>query len=180
MPYPADGRGHAGDLTRIAALLTLAIVLGYLESVVLPSLPVPGVRLGLANIAVVVALALFGVRAAAIVSVGRVLLLGLATATLGGPVFALSLAGALAALLVMSVLASAGRTFSLIGWSVAGSAAHVAAQLAVAALLVGSRAPVALLPVSLGLSIPLGFCVGHVARLLISRVPDWSVSAVGR
>jgi uncharacterized membrane protein len=68
----------------------------------------------------------------------------------------------------------------VIGWSVAGSAAHVSAQLAIAAFVVGSNAPLQLMPVALGLSVPLGLAVGHVARLLISRIPDWSLSAAGR
>lgn len=179
MLSPAD-RSAAQRIASTAVLLALAAVLGYLESVVLPPLPVPGLRVGLANIVVVFALATHGPRVAGIVSIGRVFVVALAAGTLGGPSFLLSLGGALAALAVMIVLASAGPLFSVIGWSVAGSAAHVAGQLLVAAALVTSAAPLALLPVSLGLSIPLGFAVGYFARLLISRVPDLSLSAAGR
>jgi heptaprenyl diphosphate synthase len=147
---------------------------------VLPPLPVPGLRLGLANIAVVVALAAFGLRAAAMVSLGRVLLVALALGTLGSPSFVLALGGAVASLALMALLSRAGRTFSVIGWSVAGSAAHVTAQLAIASLVVASSAPLLLMPLALGLSVPLGLAVGHVARLLLSRIPDWSLSAAGR
>lgn len=179
MPSRADIL-HPVELVPVGLLLALAAVIGYLEATLMAPLPVPGVRLGLANVAVIIALVRFGPRAAAAVSLGRVLLVALATGTLAGPTFLLSLAGASASLVAMVALASAGPTFSVIGWSLGGSAAHVAAQLLAAAFLTGTRAPLALAPVALGLSIPLGFAVGHLARLLISRVPDWSLSAAGR
>jgi heptaprenyl diphosphate synthase len=179
MRFRADHRS-AAYLAPVALLLSVAVILGYVESVVLPPLPVPGLRLGLANIAVVVALATFGLRAAAIVSLGRVFLVALALGTLGSPSFVLALGGAVAALVLMALLSRAGSTFSVVGWSVAGSAAHVSAQLAVAVLIVGSNSPLLLMPVALGLSVPLGLTVGHIARLLLSRIPDWSLSAAGR
>lgn len=172
-------RHRAGEVAPVALLLALAVVLGYIEAVVLPPLPVPGLRMGLANIAVVVALAAFGPRAAALVSLGRVVLVALAAGSLAGPTFALSLGGALMALAAMLAVHAAGQAFSVLGWSVAGSAAHVAAQLLIAALLVGSHAPLALMPVLLGLSVPVGLVVGHSARLLISRIPDTSLSTAG-
>jgi heptaprenyl diphosphate synthase len=172
--------GTAQRLASTAALLAAACVLGYLESVIMPPLPLPGVRLGLANIAVVIALAMHGPRAAAVVSLGRVFLVALATGTLGGPALLLSLGGAVAALVAMVLLASIGPAFSVVGWSVLGSAAHVSGQLLVAAALVSSTAPFALLPISLGLSAPLGLSVGFASRLLISRIPDLSLSAAGR
>jgi len=175
-----DERSPTSTSVSIALLLALAVVLGYVEAVALPQLPVPGLRVGISNIAVVLALAVFGPRAAAYVSVGRVFLVALAAGTLAGPAFALSLSGALAALAVMTAVRAAGPRCSVIGWAVAGSAAHVATQLLVAALLVGSSAPLALMPMLLGLSVPLGLIVGHTTRLLISRIPDVSLSAVGR
>lgn len=173
-------QSSAHHLVSGALLLALAALLGYLESVLLPPLPVPGLRLGLANVAIVLALAMHGPRVAAAVSLGRVLIVALATGTLGGPAFLLSLAGACVALAAMVLLASLGPTFSVVGWSVLGSAAHVTGQLIVASLLVSSSAPLALLPVSLGLSVPLGLAVGSTVRLLISRIPDLSLSAAGR
>lgn len=179
MRSPADDNA-ARRLAATAVLLATACVLGYLESVIMPPLPLPGVRLGLANIAVVIALAVHGPRTAAVVSLGRVLLVALATGTLGGPAFLLSLSGAVAALAAMVLLASTGPGFSVVGWSVLGSAAHVAGQLLVASALVSSSAPFALVPLSLGLSVPLGLAVGFTARLLVSRIPDLSLSAAGR
>jgi heptaprenyl diphosphate synthase len=172
--------GAAHRVASTAVLFAAACVLAYLESVVMPPLPLPGMRLGLANIVIVIALAIHGARVAATVSLGRVLVVALAAGTLGGPPFLLSLGGALAALAAMVLLSFAGSAFSVVGWSVLGSAAHVGGQLLVAAALVSSTAPLALLPVSLALSVPLGLAVGHTARLLVSRIPDLSLSAAGR
>lgn len=166
---------------RVAAtgsLIALASVLGLVESLLIAPMPVPGMRLGLANIAVVIALAALGPSSALAVSLGRVFVVGLATGTLLGPTSAMSLAGALAAWLVMVGLSSAGRIFSCVGWSVGGSAANVIAQLVAASLLSGTVAPLVLLPLSLGLSLPSGVGVGLAARALVPRVSQPAVSFV--
>lgn len=160
------------DISVTAVLMALGACLGYAESVLLPALPIPGVRLGLANLAVVVALTTVGRSNALVVSLGRVLLVALATGSLAGPAQAMSLAGAVAAWGVMAALSARGDTFSPVGWSLAGSAAHVLAQLAVASWLVGSSAPLLMMPLSLGASVPAGLAVGYSARLLVSRIPS--------
>lgn len=161
------------------SLLALACVLGLVESLLVVPLPVPGLRLGLANIAVVIALALVGPSSALFVSIGRVVIVGLATGTLFGPVSAMSLAGALAAWAAMALLASRGQAFSCVGWSVGGSAANVIGQLFAASMLAGTLTPVVLLPLSLALSLPSGMGVGFAARALVSRVSRPVVSFVG-
>ena len=176
MPVRADTRA----LVHTALLLAVASVIGYLETVMWPPLLVPGLKLGLANIAVIIALVSLGPARAAAVSIGRVFVVALASGTVGGPVFAMSLAGAAASLAVMVALRRFGPVFSVVGWAVAGSATHCLAQLAVAAILVGSVAPLALAPLSLGLSLPSGLAIGCTARLLISRMPRPVLSAAGR
>ncbi len=175
----ADGRGSY-PAAATAMLLAVAVVLGMLETTLVPPFPVPGVRLGLANVAVIVALAAFGPKHAAFVSIGRVFLVGLATGTLGGPTFLLSAAGALFSLATMWALSTRGAVFSEVGWSVGGAAAHVVGQLVVAALIVGSPAPLALAPLSLALSLPAGLTIGYSARLLLSRIPEFCLAAAGR
>ncbi len=176
MPARAD----TTSLVQTALLLAVASVIGYVEAVMWPPLPVPGLKLGLANIAVIIALVSLGPARAAAVSFGRVLVVALASGTVGGPVFAMSLAGAAASLAVMVALRRFGPLFSVVGWAVAGSAVHCLAQLGVSAVFVGSTAPLALAPLSLGLSLPSGLVIGCTARLLISRIPRPVLSAAGR
>jgi heptaprenyl diphosphate synthase len=166
-------------IAQTALLMGLAATLGYVESAMLPSLPIPGLKVGLANIAIVVALLTLGRSRALAVSLGRVVLVGLATGMIAGPTAALSAGGALASWGVMASVVGERTPFSIVGISLAGSSASAIAQLLVAALVTGSAAPLMLLPLSLGLSIPAGLAVGLAARLLISRVPRTALSTAG-
>lgn len=168
----SSGRGWPPRELALAGLLVaLGAVLGLVESALLPPLPVPGVRIGIANIAVVLALALLGPRKALAVSVLRVVVVSVAAGTLGGPALVLALAGALWAWVAMASLSARGASFSVVGWSVAGAAAHVVGQLMVASALTGSPAPLLFAPVSIGFALICGLAVGFATRLLLSRLP---------
>lgn len=154
-----------------AALLAVACVLGLVESA-LPALPVaPWLRLGLANIAVVVALAVAGPATAAVVSAGRVVIVAVATGSLLSPVFAMSAAGAGAALLAMLAARAIGPRLTTVGWSAAGSVAHVVGQFAAAALVMGTGSLIVLAPPSALLALVFGVVVGSLARVAVSRIP---------
>jgi heptaprenyl diphosphate synthase len=169
----------ARQLAATALLMALGAVLGLVEASVVPPLPVAGIRLGLGNIAVVLALALLGAGPALRVGVGRVLIVALAGGALGGPAFAMALAGAVAAWGAMAAVARLAPDVTALGWSVAGAAAHVVAQLVVAALLLGTWAPLLMAPLSLGLALVCGLTVGYSTRLLLSRLPLADV-AIGK
>lgn len=157
-------------LTGTALLVAVGTILGLVESALIAPLPVPGVRIGLANVTVVLALALFGRASALRVAVLRVVIVALATGTIAGPAFALALGGAVSAWAVMAAVAAI-PSVSAIGRSVAGAAAHVGAQLLLAALLVGNPSTLLLAPVSLALALPCGLTIGYCARLLLTRLP---------
>lgn len=167
---PAPG-SHTPVVVRAALLAALAAAIGYAEAVLLPSLPLPGLRLGLANVAVLVAMLALGPRPAFAVGAVKVVLVGLATGSLFGPSGAMSAAGTLAAWFAAAALLAAGDRFSPVGLGVGASAAHVTAQFAVACALTGSFAPLLLLPLSLAASLPAGLATGYSARLLVSRTP---------
>lgn len=119
--------------TRVGALSALAMALGYLESFI--PIPIPGVKLGLANVPILVALAQGDLRAAAMVALVKVL----ATSLLfGNPVtLAYSCTGTLLALACMAPL-SRLRTMRIEMVSVVGALAHEAGQLLVAQALLGT------------------------------------------
>lgn len=118
---------------RIGALSAQAMLLGYLESFV--PIPIPGVKLGLANIAVLVALAEHDVPGAFFVGLVKVLATGL---LFGNPVtLAYSATGTLLAFALMAPL-SLLPTMRLWMVSVVGALAHEAGQLLVAQLLLGT------------------------------------------
>jgi heptaprenyl diphosphate synthase len=143
----------------------------------LPPLPIPGLKLGLSNLAVLVALVALGPTRALVVSLGRVVIVGLATGGILGPLGLLSLAGAVFAWVAMAIAWRLGRgAFSVIGLSLAGASAHVLGQLLVACVLVDTFAPLYLTPLSLCLGILSGLAIGYSARLLLSHVPSPVIS----
>lgn len=152
----------------LCALITaLALVLSYLESLVPLSFTVPGVKMGLPNLAILFALYRLGFREAALISLLRVALVSL----LFGNVFSLaySAAGAVLALAVMGLLRRSGR-FGTAGVSVAGAVAHNLGQILMAMLLLETAAIAAYLPVLLLTGTVAGVAIGLVSAVLIRRV----------
>jgi len=173
-PLPLAVPSVTTPATRVAlsaALLGAACLLGLIEAALPPMLPLPWLKIGLANAAVVVALATGGWRLAGTVSVGRVIVLSLVTGTLAGPTFLLAFAGAAASLVAMCALAAFGERFSPVGWSAAGSVAHVVVQLALAAALVRAPDIMRLASVSVLIALILGVLIGSLARSVVLRLP---------
>jgi len=153
-----------------AALIGLACMLGLIEAAMPPLLVAPWLKLGLANIAVVIALAVADARTAVATSLGRLLIIGLATGTLAGPTTIIAAGGATASLVIMVTLARFHTAFSPIGWSAAGSAAHVVAQLLCASVLLGTNSFLAFAPLSVLLALALGVATGTLALTVVSRL----------
>jgi len=167
---PVVARGPARRVAVTSGLLAVACVLGLVEATV-PSLPMaPWLHLGLANVAVLIALVAGGAGMAAVVSGGRVVVVGLATGSLASPTFLIALGGAIASLAVMWALSRFVHGLSAVGWSAAGSAAHVTAQIAVAAALSKTASLLLLAPPSVLVALILGAVVGYLARVAVSRL----------
>lgn len=124
-------------LTLDAMLVALALVLAIVERWVPLELvvPVPGLKLGLANIVTLVALIRLGLADALAILLLRILIMGAIT---GIPTMLFSLGGGLLALALMWLLSLLeGRILSVIGISMGGAAAHNFGQVAVASLVMG-------------------------------------------
>ena len=122
----------------LALCVTFSLILSYLETLIPPIWSaVPGIKLGLANIAVIFVLYRFGIWEAAAVSFVRLLL---ATLLFGNSVaFVYSLAGAVLSLFLMTVLMKIG-IFSMVGVSVSGAVFHNLGQILAAMLLLETPA----------------------------------------
>ena len=153
------------QLTLCALLTAMALALSYLENLFPLSLaiPVPGVKLGLANIVTVFALWALGPGQTLLILLARCFLGSLFAGNMNALVF--SLLGALSALGTM-VLLSRRRAQSLYGVSVGGAAAHNCGQIAAAVLTLGSAAPLYYLPVLLAVSLLTGGLTGLVSACL--------------
>lgn len=154
-----------GMLTALAIVLSLAERLFPLDAIV----PVPGVKLGLANVVTLFALTRLSARDAVAILLCRValssLLMGSVTA------FLFSLFGGLLALIVMGLLLRAeGKFCSVLGVSVAGAAAHNIGQIIAAVIWMKTGAVIAYLPLLLVMSVPLGLVTGLTAAVVLSHL----------
>lgn len=163
------GPATAGRVTRLSLLVVAAVVLHAAEGLLPPPLPVPGAKLGLANIVGLVTLVALGPRQALILVVARTVLGSLLGGGLLGFGFALSFGAGIAATAAMILLHRAGgRRFSLIGISLFGAVVHNLAQLSLAALLVGHWGILAYLPYLLLGSLPTGALTGVAAHAALA------------
>ena len=150
----------------LAALLTaLALALNYTERMFpLPLLvPLPGVKLGLANVVTLFALCYLG-RSMAFTILGARIFLG---ALFAGNFSALlySAMGGFLALIVMALVLHCKR-LSLYGVSILGAAAHNIGQIGAALIVLGNSAVIGYLPVLLVLSVASGSITGALSALL--------------
>ena len=153
-------------LVLLAMLTAVAMILSYVESLLVG---IPGVKMGLANIAVIFALFRFGWKEAAALSLVRVLLVSLLFGSVGAMLY--SLAGAVLSLAVMALLRRIDR-FSTVGISVAGGVAHNAGQILMAMLILQTKQLLVYLPVLAVSGIAGGVLTGLAAALLIRRIPE--------
>ena len=154
-------------LTLLAMLTAAAMILSYVESL-LPSIGVPGVKMGLANIAVIFALYRLGWREALGVSLVRVGMVTMLFGSLSALLY--SLAGAALSLVVMALLKKWDR-FSHVGVSVAGGVAHNAGQILMAIWLLGNARLVYYYPILVISGVAGGILTGLTAAMLIRRIP---------
>lgn len=165
----------------LSALMALGIVLNAMENLFLPwtILPIPGARIGLANIVFLIILLLENLKTAMILSIVRILILGTLTGILATPVFPLSLGGAVLSLLLMKITRQVlGDKLSLIGLSIIGAIGHNLGQLLVLTMLPGLfpglSALYILLPGLLLMAIPAGMITGWVVeRVLPTIAREW-------
>ena len=157
---------NSHKITLLAVLIAGAIILSIVEGFI-PSFGIPGIKLGLANILILVTMYELGPKEALVVNLSRVYLANLLRGTILGMGFVMSITGALLSYIVMLLFYLLIRKFSVIGVSVLGSIAHITGQLLIAMLYLGSSVVVIYLPF-IGISaIVTGVFVGIVAHLII-------------
>ena len=163
-------RKNAIDTKRmvtLSSLIAVAMILSYVESMIPAFVAVPGVKMGLSNIATVFALYTLGWPYAISVSVIRVFLSALLFGNFVSLIYSIS--GAALALLVMILLKKI-NTFSSIGISVAGGVCHNAGQI-IAACIVMQNAAISLYIIPLIISGTLaGVLIGIVSGMLVERI----------
>lgn len=153
-------------LSVLAMLLAAAIVLSIVESFI--PVFVPGVKLGLANVIILIMLYEFKVSEAFCVELLRIVLTGLLRGTLLSPTFFMSLSGGVLSFFIMLIF-SRVRLFSVIGVSVLGSVGHCGGQILAAIWIMSADAVVYYLPFIAVLSVMTGIISGIITRLYLRR-----------
>ena len=154
-------------VVHMGMLIALAMILSFIESQIPAFVAIPGMKIGLANIAIVFALYTLDFRSALTISLIRVVLSSL----LFGSVVSLlySLAGALISLAGMVLLKRTGL-FGVMGISVFGAVLHNLGQIAVAWFILKTQALVYYLPFLLFSAVAGGVVTGIIAAVLIKRI----------
>lgn len=153
------------QITLCGVLTALALALSVMENQIPLSLaiPIPGIKLGLANIVTVFALYVLGPWQALLILLARCVLGAVFAGNMNALIF--SLLGGLTAMAAMTGL-SRLRRLSVYGVSVGGAAAHNCGQVAAAVLTLGNAAPLYYLPVLLLVSLFTGALTGLIAACL--------------
>ena len=154
-------------LVLLALLTAIALTIFLLEAQIPPLLPVPGMKLGLANIVTVFTVFLLGSREGCLVLAARIFL---------GAVFAgnfstilYSAAGGGLAILATIALKRVLKQNQLWVAGCAGAVAHSTGQMAAAVLISGTPGLLAYLPVLIAISIVTGLFTGLCAQFLLNR-----------
>jgi heptaprenyl diphosphate synthase len=156
----------------LALLIAMASVLHVVESWIPLPLPVPGIKLGLANIVSLIVIIMFGWRDAIYVAIVRVCLASLFGGIFLGPAFVMSASGAIGSTMVMAyVYYYCYPKFSLIGISIIGAVIHNIVQIAVAAILVSSANLLWYLPYLVLFALPTGLATGITTIYFVAKVP---------
>ncbi|MEQ2535755.1 Gx transporter family protein [Lachnospira hominis (ex Hitch et al. 2024)] len=153
-------------LALCGVLTALAMIFGYIESVISVPLPVPGIKVGLPNIAIITILYVVGIKEAVAVNLIRITL----TAVLFGNLnsFLFSMSGAVLSMIIMIILKRI-QFFSSVGVSVAGGVFHNIGQIIAAVFIMGSGAIVYYLPVLMITGTVTGAVIGIVSAMVVKR-----------
>ena len=170
-----DMKWTTKNIALCAVLTALALGLSTLENLFPVSLavPLPGVKLGLANIVTVFALYELGAVPALVILFARCGLGSLFAGNVSALLF--SMLGGLCAMLVMIGLKHC-RKLSIYGVSIGGAAAHNIGQMAAAIITLGNTMVLGYLPLLLAVSLITGTLTGFVAALLFRAMAHVTLS----
>lgn len=162
---------RAGKVALYGFLIALAMVMSFVESLIPLPIPVPGVKLGLANLVTITGLYLVGIRGTICVTILRVILVGFSFGNPYSMIYGLS--GSFLSLLVMA-LAKKYRWFSQIGISILGGIFHNIGQVTFAACIVQTAGVYVYLPALLVAGCIAGAVIGIMGGIMTDRLTNFT------
>lgn len=155
---------------RIAAcgvLTALAMIFSYIEALIPIPIGIPGVKLGIANIAIIAVIYIVGDAEAMIVNLLRIVLTGMLFGNIYS--FLFSLIGGMLSVIVM-ILVKRTKRFSMSGVSIVGGVTHNIGQIVAAVFLMENAAIAYYLPVLIVAGVVTGLVIGCVGQLVTKRI----------
>lgn len=156
------------DVKRMAILANLvaaAIILNLVEAQ-LNFIPVPGAKLGLANLVTMVVVYMFSPKEAIMVTLLRIIIVGLLSGRLFGPTTIMGFSGAIVSVVVMIILKKL-NVFGVVLVSVISSMSHQVGQIIAGIFVIGSSDVIYYLPIMLPLGIVSGILIGIISERFI-------------
>lgn len=158
----------AKKLALAAILASLAMIFSYVEFLIPFSIGIPGIKLGIANLVIVIALYSLNFKYAFTVNMVRIFLNGFMFTGVFAMLYALS--GGILSILTMGLLKKTDK-FSMTGVSMAGGVAHNLGQLIVASIMVEDMKMFLYFPVLLFSGMITGILIGMGSEILMKNIP---------
>lgn len=161
-----SGRSGAGTVALYGLLIALAFIFSYVEALIPLPVPIPGMKLGLANLVNVVGLYTVGAAGTMAVGLLRIVMVGFTFSNPGSMLYAL--AGGVLSLAVMALAKKMG--FEKTGVSILGGVFHNIGQLSMAAWITKTAGVFTYLPVLMVAGIITGGVIGVLGGLVTERI----------
>jgi heptaprenyl diphosphate synthase len=162
---------EARSWARVGVLAALALVLSYIETFIPLPVPVPGIKLGLANLVIIIAIYRMGFRYSFTINMVRIVAAGLLFSGVFGMIY--SLAGGILSIIVMYLLCRTNK-FSMVGVSMAGGVCHNLGQLMTAVVLLQNTGILSYFPVLLFSGLISGILIGILDYIIEKRLPAFT------
>ena len=156
-------------LIHLAFFTAFAIAIYVIESFI-PK-PFPFMKLGLANMIVLLLLVSNNIKYAFIIIIGKTVVGGFFSGLFLSPTTLLSLGGSLCSFVIMAMFIKSKVRFSIIGISVLGAVTHNMAQIAIVrSILIKENTIFYLTPLLILMGIVTGIIIGYIAKLFLDRI----------
>ena len=163
-------KNRTNKIAMYGLLVALAFIFSYIETLIPFNFGVPGIKLGLANVVVMIALYNMGPKEALSLAIIRVVLTGFTFGNVSMMMY--SLAGSLLSCLTMILLKQLNK-FSMVGVSISGGLMHNVGQILVAIMVTKTVMLYTYLPVLMISGIVTGILIGILGAEIAKRIPQF-------
>lgn len=153
----------------LGMFIALALIMSYIESILPLNIGIPGAKIGLPNIVIIIALYKAGDKQACFLSIVRIFLAGFLFGNMFGIVY--SIMGAIFSLGTM-ILLKRKTNFSVYGVSMAGGIMHNAGQIVAAMVILETKELIYYLPVLTIIGTITGIFIGIISGKVLRRLPS--------